>query len=104
MQTSILTSSVSTVLAFKPGYITWCSIICIQLIQNKNLEIFQAVPQKINLENFRAIQLGLCDTSQYDRLSFYPEFEIILGQCSQLIYTDLLRSQISMPTVSCLTF
>ena len=35
----------------------WCTILFVELIQNKNLEMFQAVPQNISLENFNDIPL-----------------------------------------------
>ena len=35
----------------------WCTILFVELIQNKNLEMFQAVPQNISLENLNDIPL-----------------------------------------------
>ena len=35
----------------------WCTLLFVELIQNKNLEMFQAVPQNISLENFNDIPL-----------------------------------------------
>ena len=58
-------SSVGKALEILGFNFTWCTVLFIQLIQNKNLEMFRAIPRKINLENFRTIQLGPCGISRY---------------------------------------
>ena len=55
--TSFLNSSVGKALEILGFNFTWCTVLFIQLIQNKNLEMFRAIPRKINSENFLDIQL-----------------------------------------------
>ena len=56
--TSFLNCSVGKALEILGFNFTWCTVLFIQLIQNKNLvEMFRTIPRKINSENVRDIQL-----------------------------------------------
>ena len=55
--TSFLNSSVGKALEILGFNFTWCTVLFIQSIQNKNLEMFRAIPRKMKSENFLDKQL-----------------------------------------------